>query len=122
MQINGGQFATALYPKSLELQDNARKPVTIDVKANLELNDESSNSNSYPVKIVPPSQESIRVNDQQQAQFVRFFSASDLPSPLNNKDITLQASVAKLPNGVQQYLQVAATSLEFQQRLLDETV
>jgi hypothetical protein len=120
MQINGGQFATALYPKSLELQDNARKQVTIDVKASLELNDTSTSS--YPVKIVPPSRASIMVNEQQQAQFVRFFSASALPSPLNNKDITSQASVAKLPNGVQQYLQVAATSLEFKQRLLDETV
>jgi hypothetical protein len=120
MQIYGGQFATALSPKTLELHDNARKPVTIDLKASLELNDTSTSSS--PVKIVPPSQASIMVNDQQQAQFVRFFSASALPSPLNYKDITSQASVVKLPNGVQQYLQVAATSLEFQQRLLDETV
>jgi len=120
MQINGDQFAKAVYPKSLELQDNARKPVTIDVKASLELNDASTTT--YPVKIVPPSQASIMLNDQQQAQFVRFFSPSALASPLNNKDIISQASVAKLPNGVQQYLQVAATSLEFQQRLLDETV
>lgn len=123
MQINGGQFATTLYPKSLELQDNVRKPVTIDVKARLEVNDVASTSLGR-VKIVPASQASIMVNEQQQAQFVRFFSASalPLPSPLNNKEITSQASVAKLPNGVQQYLQVAATSLEFQQRLLDETV
>lgn len=120
MQINGGQFAINLSPKLLELQEHARKPVTIDVKASLEIDD--SSTRSYPVRIVPPSQASIMVNDQQQAQFVRFFSASALPSPLNNKDITSQASVAKLPNGVQQYLQVAATSLEFQQRLLDETV
>jgi hypothetical protein len=118
MQINGGQLATALSPKTLELQDNARKPVTIDSKARLELNDASTSSS--PVKMVPPSQASIMVNDQQQAQFVRFFSANT--SPINNKDITSQASVAKLPNGVQQYLQVIATSLEFQQRLLDETV
>jgi hypothetical protein len=71
MQINGGQFATAFSPKSLELQDNARKPVTIDVQAILER--DAASTSSYPVKIVPPSQASIMVSDQQQAQFVRFF-------------------------------------------------
>lgn len=121
MQINSGQFATTLAPRSLELQDNARKPVTIDLKASLELDDATS-TRSYPVKIVPPSQASIMVNDQQQARFVRFFSANDLPSPISNKDATSQTNFSKLPNGVQQYLQVAATSLQFQQSLFDETV
>jgi len=67
MQINGTQLATVFPQKLLEPQDNARKPVTIDVKANLEFDVESSGS--YPVKIVPPSDAEIRVNDQQQAQF-----------------------------------------------------
>jgi len=120
MQINGGQLSSVFSPKLLELQDNARKPVTIDLKAILEIDDQSTTL--YPAKIVPPSQASIMVNDQQQARFVRFFSVSDLPSPLTNKDTATLSNITKLPNGVQQYLQVAATSLEFQQKLLDETV
>ncbi len=122
MQINGAQLATVFPPKLLELQDNVRKPVIIDVKPSLEL--DAASFSSYPVKIEPPSQASIMFNDQQQAKFVRFFSATDstLPTPLNNKDTTSHTSVEKLPNGVQQYLQVAATSHEFQQSILDETV
>jgi hypothetical protein len=121
MQINGAQLATVFSPKLLALQNDARKPVTIDVKANVEF--DAASTGSSPATFAPSiSQSSILLNEQQQARFVRFFSASDLPSPLDNKDMTSQASVAKLPNGVQQYLQVAATSNEFQQGLLDETV
>lgn len=120
MQINGAQLASVYPQKLLQLQDNTRKPVTIDVKASIEF--DATSSDFYPVKVMPPSQASIRVNDQQQAQFVRFFSVNDSTSPLTNRETISQASLAKLPNGVQQYLQVAATSLEFQQSLLDETV
>lgn len=120
MQINGSQFATTFTPRSLELQDHVRKPVTIDLKASLEL--DVASTSPYSAIIKAPSQSPILVNEQQQVRFIRFFSASDLPSPLNNKDITLQASFAQLPYGVQQYLMVAATGLEFQKSLLDETV
>lgn len=122
MQINGGQLTSIFPAKLLEPQDNARKPVTIDVKASVEF--ESAFNDSYPAKIVPPNQAAITFNDQQQGQFVRFFSLNESPSSLMNinKETTSQANFAKLPNGVQQYLQVAATSLVFQQSLLDETV
>lgn len=120
MQINSAHLASIYPPKLLELQDNTRKPVTIDVKASVEFDADLNSPSS--TKIVPPNQAAIRVNDQQQAQLVRFFSVNDLSSPMTSIDTPSQASYAKLPNGVQQYLQVAATSLEFQQSLLDETV
>jgi len=106
MQINGAQLASVFSPKLLELQDNTRKPVTIDLKATLEVYDQSTTP--YLIKIMPLNQASIMVNDQQQAQFVHFFAVSDLP--LTNKDTT-KVSVANLSNGVQQYLQVGDHSL-----------
>tara|TARA_R110002050_G_scaffold9504_2_gene33469 strand:+ start:45498 stop:45872 length:375 start_codon:yes stop_codon:yes gene_type:complete len=124
MQINGAQLATVFPSKLLEPQDNTRKPVIIDVQATVEL--DTSSTNRYPVKGVPPNQSSLIVHEQQQAQFVRFFAVTDLTpashSLLSNKENSTQTSFAQLSKGVQQYLQVAATGLEFQQGLLDETV
>jgi hypothetical protein len=117
MQINGGQLATAFSPKSTTLEDRIRTPVTIDIKPGLELNDKPNNTALASAKTVPPSQASIRLNDQQQAGFVRFFSANDLSEPSLN-----ETKFDTLPKGVQQYLKVEATSLESQQNLLDETV
>lgn len=123
MQIHGAQLATAFSLRSSVLQDDARKPVTIDVKASLELNDEANNSSlASATKIVSPSQASIMVNDQQQARFVRFFSVNDFSPSSSSQDSPLQTIFASLPKGVQQYLNVEATSLESQQSLLDEIV
>lgn len=122
MQINGVQLAAVFNPKLVPFQDNVCKPVTIDDKASTEL--DVTSYNLYPVKYMPSHQVSILVNGQQQAQFVRFFSTTDLASSssLMHKEITSQASFAKLPNGIQQYLQVAAINLESRQSLFDETV
>lgn len=120
MQINSAHLA-AIFPQRLsESQENARKPVTIDVEASVEFDAELNRSS--PSKSVPSTQASISVNEQQQAQFVRFFSVNDLPLPLTNIDTPSQTSFAKLSDGVQHYLQVASTNLEFQKSILDETV
>lgn len=42
MQINGAHFATAFAPKPLELQEQTRKPVTIDASGSFKLEDDAS--------------------------------------------------------------------------------
>lgn len=122
MQINGAQLATAFSPKSLVLQDNARKPVTIDIKASLEVNDEPNRSDPTSAKIVQSNQAPIMVNEQQQARFVRFFSVNDFSASSPRQNTVAQKSNNILPQGVQAYLKVEATNLESRIRLLDETV
>lgn len=122
MQINGGQLATAFSPKSTTLQDNARKSVTIEIKPSFDINDKPNTTALTSAKIVPPSQASLRLNDQRQAGFVRFFSVNDFSRFPISQDSAAQAKLDSLPDGVQQYLKVESTSLEAQQSLLDETV
>lgn len=119
MQINGAQLATAFSPKSSVLQDNARKPVTIDVKPSLELDNEQNNSTSSLTQIEAPSQASIMAKDRLQARLVRFFSVNDFSRHSTSQNTSPQTS---LPQGVQHYLKVEATRFESQQSLLDETV
>ncbi|HEC60379.1 hypothetical protein LCGC14_0897160 [marine sediment metagenome] len=124
MQINSGQFASVFPQKLLEPQDNARKPVTIDVKANVEFDGISTADSSTKIAAFRTSDAAIRVNEQQQAQFIRFFSINESSSSLINTDkqTPSQTNLVQLPKGVQQYLQVAATDLQIKQNLLDETV
>lgn len=119
MQINGAQLTSLFSPKLQALQDNTRKPVTIDVKASLELNDPPSYSAlTLGTQIKSSSQVSSQTNDLQQAQFVRFFSVNDFAHSSTNQDSRSQV----LPQGVQHYLKVEAMSLESQQRFVNERV
>lgn len=116
MQINGAHLATAFASKPLELQEQARKPVMIDATSSFKLEDEASSQVEAESQSV---QAAITVNDGQQAQFVRFFSASDDFSSRPQKE---PSSATPLPQGVEQYLQVASLQTEPNQSSLDEIV
>jgi len=116
MQINGAHLATAFAPKPLELQEQTRKPVTIDATASFKLDDAAASQ----VKAAPQAQQvEINVNEGQQARFVRFFSTSDELSSSTQKTAS---SAPPLPQGVQQYLQIAELQNSPTQSIVDEIV
>jgi len=116
MQINGAHLATVFAPKPVALQEQTRQPVTIDAVASFKLGDEPSPQAKVDAQ---SAQAEISVNDSQQARFVRFFSASDEVSSPTQSD----ASGPKpLPQGVQQYLQIAELQNQSEQSVLDEIV
>ncbi len=110
MQINGAPFAITFSPKSSELQNTSRLPVTIDSKSSFALTDgrPPQTNLEYPSK-----QRVIRGEDAQQAQFVRLLAT-------DNTSFS-QSGSKPLPVGVQQYLKIAELLSESVQRLFDET-
>ncbi|NOQ93620.1 MAG: hypothetical protein GQ547_03170 [Methylophaga sp.] len=116
MQINGAHLATAFAPKPITLQEQVRKPVTIDAISSFKLEDKPSPQEKVNT---PASQAAITVNDGQQARFIRFFSTSDEVSSPTQKE---SASPRPLPQGVQQYLQVSNLQNQPAQTYLDEIV
>jgi len=116
MQINGAHLATVFSPKPTELQEPVRKPVTIDAEPSFKLENERSSQAKVDTQAVAAE---IRVNDGQQARFVRFFSVSDDPSSKSSK---APLNSTPLPQGVEQYLQVASLQTEPNQSYLDEIV
>jgi len=117
MQINGAHLASVFAPKSLELQEPARKPVTIDASSSFKLDDEP-NSQAKPES--QAVQAAITVNDGQQAKFVRFFAARDEASSSTQQNLPSQT--LPLAQGVQQYRQVADLQSEPARTVLDEIV
>lgn len=115
MQINGAHLATVFSPKPTELQEPVRKPVTIDAEPSFKLENEPS-PQAVDTQTVAAE---IRVNDGQQARFVRFFSVSD---DLSSKPSKERLNSTPLPQGVEQYLQVASLQTEPNQSYLDEIV
>ncbi|MFW5451076.1 MAG: hypothetical protein ACKE9I_05715 [Methylophagaceae bacterium] len=111
MQVNGAPLAITFSPKSSELQNTSRLPVTIDSTSSFALTDGGASQ----TKLEYPSQQRvIRGEDAQQAQFVRLLAT-------DNKSFS-QQEPKPLPVGVQQYLKIAELSSESAQRLFDETV
>ncbi len=117
MQINGAHLATAFAPKPLELQEQGRKPVTIEAEANFNIEDETS---AQIQTNTPPVQAAIGVNDAQQARFVRSFATNDEASTSPPPNDTL--SRKPLSQGVQQYLQIADLQNKPVESILDEIV
>jgi len=116
MQINGAHLATAFAPKPLELQEQTRKPVTIDASPNFKLEDDASAQVKSEAQTV---QASITVNDGQQARFVRFFAASDDVSSNSQQE---SPSFRPVPQGIQQYNQIANIQNQPEKTYLDEIV
>jgi len=113
MQINGAHLATVFAPKPLELQEQTRKPVTIDASSSFKVEDEpSSRVNSGR----PSTQADIRANDSQQSRFVRFFATNDELST------STKGPSQQLPQGVQQYIQVADLQGAPPEATIDEIV
>jgi len=117
MQINGAHLATVFAPKPVELQEQTRQPVTIDAVASFKLGDEPSPQTKVDVQ--QSAQAEISVNDSQQARFVRFFSASDEASSPTQRE---PSGPKPLPQGVQQYLQIADLQNPSEKSVLDEIV
>jgi len=116
MQINGAHLATVFAPKSLELQEQTRKPVTIDATSSFKIEDEASSKVEAESQSI---QAAITVNDGQQAQFVRFFATGNEAS---HPPQGVYSSATPLPQGVQQYIQIASLQSELRQSVVDEIV
>ncbi len=115
MQINGAQLANLYVSKPTGIEDKARAPVVIDGKSfEVEKGDQSP-----PVIARSVRQGAISFNDAQQSRFIRSFSARDELSSAGSQQVIKSLP---LPQGVQQYLQVAQMPNENNQKLLDETV
>lgn len=115
MQINGAQLANLFVSKPSGSEEKARAPVIIEGESfKLE-----SPLQQAPVVARSISQETILFNNAQQARFVRSFSTRDESPSADNQQLI---NTSPLPQGVQQYLQVAQIPDENNQQLLDETV
>ncbi len=111
MQINGAQLAIAFSPKSSELQNASRTPITIDAKSTFEGTGEIPS----PTKIQPqPNQQAITTKDVQQAQFIRLLVA--------DSESSTQPESKVLPVNIQQYVQISKLSSESSFGLFDETI
>ncbi|RKZ89535.1 MAG: hypothetical protein DRQ39_00495 [Gammaproteobacteria bacterium] len=116
MQINGAQLATVISPKTSEFQEKGRSPITIDVKPNVESAEKASHQATNALNLY---QQAITTYEDQQTRFVRLLATTDTEQQSNNRHGTQSDH---LPQGVQQYLQIAGSVTEPQQSLFDEVV
>ena len=114
MQINGSSLSTAFISRSNEAREPVRPPVII----NAEPKTRTTARPLLPAATeAAPFQTALTVEeDTRQERFVRLFARSD------ESETSAFSDAETLPNGVQQYLQIARLQSDQQQRLFDEIV
>ena len=114
MQINGSSLSTAFISRSNEAREPVRPPVIIDAEPKTRT---TTRSILPAATEATPFQTALTVEEYtRQERFVRLFARSD------ESETSAFSDAETLPNGVQQYLQIARLQSDPQQRLFDEIV